>query len=133
ADASLFVGTEEVGYVAYTAVAPNRSDLAHLYAAPDVRQSKGVTSYYLSLVMERAAWHAGEFTAPVGGRVRFTLKDGRTYSANGVGLNIRLSLKGAGALSTDTESILRGTMEIVIPAELSGQEPLRVKSQINTP
>ncbi len=129
AEADLFVGAEKLGYIFFTAIAPNQTDLAHFYAKPEPAASVGVRDYYLSLVLDRAAWHQGEYRVARGGRVRFELANGNSYAGDAAGIDVNFNITNATA--TATGYILRGEAELTVPANKAGGEPLTVRMNIN--
>lgn len=131
AEARLFLGEQNVGYVFFTALAPELPDLAHLFAVPEPRVSENVSDYYLSIVVDRATWKVATYQSALGGRVRFTLTDGRTYAANAADVPVQLTITQTTAVSGDV--ILRGELEMTLPASQQGATPLVVKMKINQP
>jgi hypothetical protein len=118
------VAETEVGKIGFTAAAPNRSDRAQLFADVDPAQSMGVTEYYLSLVFDKAAWHAGTYSSAVGGRVSFVLSNGKRYAADGAKLDLTLVVTAA--VTGQAEFYLKGQLEMLVPSETSGEPPLKM-------
>lgn len=133
ADAHLIVAEHEVGYVNFTAVASKQAALAHLYAIPGEVTNPLVSDYYISLVVDHADWHVGEYHAALGGRVQFSFRNGKSYAANGTDVALKLVVTAAGSTPGGTETYLRGTMDMTVPSAQSGQPPLRVAMNINSP
>lgn len=130
ADAHLFIGTREVGYIFFAALMPKQEDQAHIYADP-ASGTLGLSEYYLSLVMDRSRWRVGEYTMPVGGRVRFALSDGTTYSASASTDSLSVRFNITGLSTTDPELYPAGTFELTIPSSSPNLLPLVVKGKFN--
>jgi hypothetical protein len=124
----MFLGNVEVGYIFFTVLAPEQADLAHVFFLPEHRASVGVTDYYVSLVLERAAWRTGAYAGALAGRASITLSTGAEYHSKATEASVTATLTSAAVLQGCT--YLAGRLTMVLAAK-SGGEPLRAEVTLN--
>jgi hypothetical protein len=127
-DARLFLGNEEVGYLFFAVLAPARADLAHVFFQPDAAGSVGVAGYYVSLVLERAAWRTGTYSGALAGHASIKLASGAEYESEATKASVAATLTDALAIEEDV--YLHGNLTMSL-ASKSGGEPLRVQVRFN--
>jgi hypothetical protein len=128
--ARLSVEHTRVGDGFFTALAPKQGQRAHLFAQPWSTGQMGVSSFYVSLVMDNVPWHAGSYAGALGGKASFVLSDGRRYSGDASELDVKATIEVVG--DSDPQAYyLRGALDLTVPAEEPGAPPLDVHIQIN--
>ena len=127
-EAHLFVGSKEVGYIFFSALAPAQADLAHVFFVPEPNASVDVTDYYVSLVLERAAWRTGTYSGALGGRATIKLSSGVEYQSEATKASVSANVAKAPVIEGDV--YLDGNLTMSLPSK-SGGEPLRVEVKFN--
>jgi len=127
-EAHLFLGTQEVGYIFFTVLAPARADLAHVFFLPDPRANVAVADYSISLVLERGPWRTGAYSGSVGGRAAITLSNGAQYESQGANATLTVTLDRVQVAEGGT--YLDGKLTVLLDAK-SGGAALRAEVQFN--
>jgi hypothetical protein len=130
AAARLSVAGTDVGVGFFTALAPKQGERSHLFARPWPSGSMGVTSFYVSVVMDSNPWRVGSYTGALAGKVSFVLSDGRHYSGEASELDAKGTIEVVGD-SDPKGYYLRGALDLTVPSEELGAPPLAVHIQIN--
>ena len=127
-EAHLFLGTQEVGYIFFTVLAPARADLAHVFFLPDPSANVAVADYSISLVLERGPWRTGAYSGSVGGRAAITLSNGAQYESQGANATLTATLDRVQVAEGGT--YLDGKLTVLLDAK-SGGAALRAEVQFN--
>jgi hypothetical protein len=131
AGGELRVADSKVGSVFFSFIAPDEADRSHVFARGDLANSPGLRSYYLSLVVATERWSVREYDGAIAGRVEFVLTDGRRYAADAKDLHLHVKITRDSV--SEGGHYPTGTMELTVPSEPAGEEPLEARLTINNP
>lgn len=124
----MFVGDREVGYIFFTVLAPDQADRSHVFFLPEPRASVELADYYVSLVLDRAAWRTGTYAGALAGRASITLATGVEYRSPAIEASVNASITGVTVIEGSV--YMSGHLRMVLAAT-SGGEPMRVEATVN--